>query len=347
MAQITIVDKPGGAPVSAQPSETNAQQSARARAIAALSGGTANQAQATPVANPSSVAVEDMAAISQSSGQNDSSAEATNASEPEVTAPTKEEPLSSQYAALARKEKAIRAKAMAQEAQFKQREAALQAREAEIQSKSSIDSSKYISIDDLKRDAYSTLMGLGITYDELSQQALNAQSPEAQAFQRYKAMMDKELQQVREEQAKTRQSFEQQQAQAYQQALAQIKNEANQLVNSDPSFETIKATGSVDDVVELIERTFQQEGTLLTVEQAAQAVEDYLIEEALKIANIKKIQAKLKPAAQQPAPQKQPTQPAQPAQMKTLTNAVGSTRPLTAKERALLAFKGELNDNKK
>lgn len=343
MANITIVPTPGANSTSVNTSQSP-QQDSRARAIQALMGNTqGNQAQSSPVADPSSVSAEDMTALKtqQSQGQDDSSVDATDGTTSEATAPKKEEPLSSQYAALARKEKAIRAKAIAQEQSFKQREAALIAREQELSSKPSFDSSKYLSIDDLKTDAYGKLQELGISYDEISEQALRSQSPEAQAFQRYKALMDKELQQVRDEQANTRKTFEQQQAQQYQQAINQIKNEVNQLVTADPAFETIKETGSMSDVVELIERTFKEEGTLLTVEEAAQAVEDYLIEEALKLANIKKVQARLKPATQQIATPV--TTKEQPAQMKTLTNSVGSTRPLTAKERALLAFKGELN----
>jgi hypothetical protein len=66
-------------------------------------------------------------------------------------------------------------------------------------------------------------------------------------------------------------------------------------------------------------------------------VEDYLVEEALKVAKISKISKKLQPAAQPAAePIKQPA-------AKTLTNAMGTNRPLSAKERAVLAFEGKLN----
>lgn len=306
----------------------------------------------TPQVNQNNISPEERGAITSQVPENkethssvegqDTQSEATP-----PTVPSKEVPLSTQYAALARKEKALRSAQIAQETQFKQREAALQAREQELTNKPSFDPTKYISIDDLKQDAYGNLTRIGVAYDDISQQAIAAQSPEAQAFQRYRVQMEGELQKVRDEQAKIRQSSEQQQAQAYQQAVNQIRNEANQLVTADPTYETIKATNSVSDVVELIERTFKEEGTLLTVEQAAQAVEDYLVDEALKLAGIKKIQAKLRPAAPNTAAQAT-TNPVQSApQMKTLTNAVGSTRPLTAKERALLAFKGELHDNKK
>jgi hypothetical protein len=151
--------------------------------------------------------------------------------------------------------------------------------------------------------------------------------------------MQEELRKVREEQANSRKSIEQQQAQAYQQALSQIRAETKNLVNSDPSFEAIKATGSVNDVVELIERTFNEDGKLLTVEEAASAVEEYLTEEATRLSKIGKIQKRLQ-AAQQSNSAKKPVQ--EQPQLKTLTNGVGAQKPLNARERALLAFKGEL-----
>lgn len=342
-----------GPPHSKIETQQSPASDARAKAIAAFA---AAQSGQPAVPNQSNISIEELAAAKEMK-QDDSvetAAPDTTSTEPavdtEATAPKEEEsPLSSQYAVLARKEKALRDKVAAREAQFRQREEALTKREAELSNtKSSFDSSKYIAIDELKNNAYGKLLDLGVSYDDISQQALRAQSPEAQEIQRMREEFKGELQKVREEQANTRKSYETQQAQAYQQAVNQIRIEASQLVNSDPSFETIKETGSIGDVVELIERTFKEDGTLLTVEQAAQAVEDELLEEALKISRIKKIQDRLKtkeaPQAEQPKQQaalqnaKQP----QPQQLKTLTNSVGSTRPLTAKERALLAFKGEL-----
>lgn len=371
MPTITVVDKSvSTAPTTQAPTLTvgkqplsNSQQSARDKAIAALLGGSAQptgNAQETPVQDPTSVSIEEVANLNtseQNSGQSDNSVEDQSEalktsdeapSTQEATNPTKEEPLSTQYAMLARREKAIRAKAVQQEQTFKQREAELARREAELSSKSTIDTSKYISIDDLKRNALGKLQEHGISYDEISQQALSAQSPEAQAIRDLKAELQDELRKVREEQDKIRKSSEEQQTQSYQQALRQIEIEASQIVSSDPSYETIRETGSVKDVVGLIERTFQEDGTLLTVEQAAQMVEEHLIEEALKLARLQKIQARLKPVepktSAKPAEksQPQPTQQQPAAQMKTLTNSMGNTRQLSARERAILAMKGEL-----
>lgn len=334
MPTITVVDR--AAPT--QTGQSAPGSDAKQRAIQALMGSTGNTQQ-TPVVNPSQVSVEERGATKT---ENTTAITEDTTSEQEAPQAAKEEPISSQYAILARKEKALRANAAKQEQTFKAREAALAAREAELTSKGTFDSSKYVSIDDLKRDAYRVLTNNGVTYDDISQQALASQSPEAQYYQRLREEMNQELQKVRDEQAQTRTAHQQQEAQAYQNALNQIRSEARQLVTSDPAFETIKETGSVNDVVDLIERTFKEDGTLMTVEQAAQAVEDYLVEEALKISKIKKIQNRLGVQAAKPAAKTQAPNPQEANNLKTLTNSVGNTRPLTAKERALLAFKGEL-----
>lgn len=349
------------APISTSDAPTQASQDARSRAIAMLSGGSPNNSQAA-VPNQNSISIESLSAASpqalktdpqalqttQISGNNDSTEGSTPSTEA-TTAPKEEPPLSTQYAVLARKEKALRQKVVAQEQQLKSREAALQAKEAELQAKSTQDFSNYISKDKLKQNAFSVLSELGVNYDQISQQALAAQSPEYQTIQQLKQEMSEELQKVREEQANSRKAYAQQQAESYQQALRQIRNEASELVKSDPSFETIRETRSVNDVVTLIERTFKEQGTLLTVEQAAGLVEDQLIEEAMKISSIKKIQDRLKsaskPVAQQSAPQAQAPKTTEAAAQKltTLTNNMTSTKQLSAKERAILAFKGQLS----
>lgn len=312
-----------------QTTPSSEAQSARDRAISALMG-------TAPAVDQNAISPEEMKAVS---GRNDTveesskdTSEATQSTSSETS--TKEEPLSSQYAVLARKEKALRAKAAQQEQAFKAREAALAARESEVSNKASFDPSKFISLDDLKSNAYATLAKLGISYDDISEQAIAAQSPEAQAYSRMRSEIQEELRALREEQDRTRKQIENSQTQAYQQALKQITLEVNDLVNKDPNFETVKHAGATNDVVELIERTFQEEGKLLTVEEATQAVEDYLVEEALKMSNIKKVKDRLSQA-------NTPKQP-QTVQMKTLTNSVGAQKPLSARDRALLAFKGEL-----
>jgi hypothetical protein len=180
---------------------------------------------------------------------------------------------------------------------------------------------------------------LGISYEQLTEMLLNQDPKQAQ----YKAEIDAlkaEIKAFKEESLKSR---EQDQQQAYKNAVAQIKSEVSQLVKTDDTFETIRETGSVDDVVELIEATFKEEGRILPIEEAAQLVEEHLLEEALKLTKLKKIQSRLAAAkpATPAAPQKSEPKQSQPA--KTLTNSMSASKPMSATERAILAFQGKLN----
>lgn len=326
---------PVASPGPSQLSTSTSNSSARDRAIAALAG------DAVPQVNQNNISPEELSAVKPDQTEETSGQADTSEVTPEPS--PKEDPLSSQYAVLARKEKAARQRAMKLDQEYKVREAALAAREAQLTEKATQDLSGYIPKDKLLRNPYGVLNELGVSYDKLTEDALRAQSPEFQAMQQMRDEMREELQQLREEQGNTKKSIQEQQTQAYQQALGQIRNEVKELVYTDPSYEAIKAARATNDVVELIERTFNEDGTLLTVEQAANAVEDYLLEEATKMAQINKVKERLARNSETKQPSTDPKQQATGEKnIKTLTNSVGSTRPLSARERALLAFKGEL-----
>lgn len=259
---------------------------------------------------------------------------------PPAEVPKAEKPLSTQYAQLARQEKALRAKAL----ELKQREAALAAKEVpQTPPKQEAPTSKQISIDDFKKAPWKYMQEAGVTYDEITQQALNAPSAEQAQLLDTISRLEAKLSKLEESQTNSQKSYEQQQAAQYTAAINQIRADTTALVNSSEEFETIKATGSIDDVVDLIEKTFKQEKILLSVEDAAKEVEKYLEEEAFKLANLKKIQNRLKPAVPAKAAGEQKQQTNQQQQSSpTLSNNMTSSRQLSARERALLAFKGEL-----
>ncbi len=334
--KIENVSAPSIVPVTG--AKTEAQVSARDRAIQAMQ----SQAQQTPVQNPTNVSPEELTAIKAPSKPEQLSNSERLVS-PEVKAETKtsEEPLSSQYAVLARKEKQLRLR----DQQLKQREAAIRASESSAKpaptTAPSIDESKYIPLDRLQKDPIGTLLEKGFTYEQLTEAALNGPRQEDMHTQNELRLLREEIAKLKGDTESTKKSFEEQQTAQRQQAERQIRSDVVRLVQQDPTFETIKETRSVGDVVELITKTFDEDGILLTVEEAAQQVEEYLIDEALKLSRLKKIQQRLQPSNAATSPQK-PTVQSQQQQMKTLTNSVGSNRPLSAKERALLAFEGKL-----
>lgn len=336
---------------------TSAPQTSKERALAAfMRPTTASQAQAQelPVRNATNISPEEFSAVSPSynasesdAGQNGLSESASSPVEsPKAdTKATPDEPLSNQYALLARKEKALRAKAMQQDQAIKAREAGIVAREEAIKAKDAEYQSKYIARDRISQDPISVLNDLGLSYDQITQLMLNAPKAEDMARAKELQSVRDELNAVKEQQVKSQKAYDDAQTQSYQQAINQIRLETKSLVNSDPTFETIKATDSVSDVVELIEETFKKDGILLTVEEAATEVENYLVEEAMKLARLNKIQQRLKPAVSQaaakPSVATQKLQAESKPPIKTLTNSVGISRPLSARDRAILAFKGE------
>lgn len=256
----------------------------------------------------------------------------------------KENPLSAQYAQLARKEKAMRLEAQKLRSErdaFKAEQEALKPAP-----KPALDESKYISREKLRENALAILAEEGISYDSLTQQALNAPSAEQVEFQQTIRELRNEIKGLKEEQGKFKQSNEEREANGYKQAIAQIRNDVNSLVKQGDTYEMIRAARASNDVVELIERTFKEgmdderpKGTLLSVEEAAQIVEDHLTEETYKLSKSKKIQARFKPAEVTPAAPAKTADASTPkqSQVKTLTNSISTSRQYTPKERALLA----------
>jgi hypothetical protein len=258
----------------------------------------------------------------------------------------KSDEVSKHYEKLIKQEKALRAKEIA----IKQREAELKAKEDSLNLTPKIDQSSYIDKNRLKTDPLSVLAEAGLSYEELTNQLLNS-SPKDPRVEATINELKAEIEQLRKANEKSSKYQEEQQQQAYQAAVKQIEVDVQTLVERDTNFETIKATGTANEVVKLITETYHKDGILLSIEEAAQQVEDYLTEEYSKIASINKIKSRLeKSLATKPQPstdakpqseiQQQPKQ-TQPT-MKTLTNNTSASRQLTARERALLAFKGEL-----
>lgn len=331
-----------------QNSQLSQQRSAtQARAVAIASGRAPEQ---SPVLNQNAISPEELGAIRTSPQGQESTSEVVESTE-QPSAPVEEQktetaadPLSSQYAILARREKALRAKQQQQDQSYKAREEALKAREAAVAAKDQEYQTGYIPKSQLQQKTLQTLLEAGVSYDDITSQLLN-QQPADPRTEAHISRLEAKLAALEQANETSQAQQKTQQQAAYDQAVKQIKTDTKQLVFTDPNFEMIKATNSVNDVVELIEKTYAEDGILLSVEEAAQQVEDYLIEESLKLAKIEKFKKRLGAVAptqvpkqvQTPAPQ-QKTQP----QMKTLTNATSSSRQLSAKERAILAFKGEL-----
>lgn len=244
------------------------------------------------------------------------------------------------FAAIIRREKAMRAKVREyeeREAKTKtQYETDLAAARAEIAS-----SAEARQLQEKLKDpnnAINVLTDMGYTDDQITQMLLNKPGPESQLI---RSLSDKiaKMEQNQQDQFKR----QQEEANAnYQSALKTIESNVNKLVRTNPEqFEVLAANEAQKSVVSYIEKVWKEEGVMLDPEEAATEIEDYLTEKSLGVAKLKKIQSKLAPKApakaiEAPAPTSGPAP--------TLTNKVKqNTRPLTARERAIQAF----NQNKK
>lgn len=260
----------------------------------------------------------------------------------EVPEPEKD-PLSPKYAELARREKMYRSKVLAREQALKAREDALNAKESEYKT-------SYIPRADIpkmfQKDPYQAITDLGLTGDQLTQALLNQPSPQDLKIQQ----LESKLAELLGGQEKFHKTLEDTQKQNVEQALFQIKNEVKTLVASDAdSFEIIKSTGSEDDVVEYIQKHFDETGILLPIDQAALTVENQLADELFKFAQLKKIQERLTPSQAQavmsgknPA-QSVPTKQSVPSP-RTLSNSriPGVSEEMSRRERAIAMLEGRL-----
>lgn len=250
-----------------------------------------------------------------------------------------EEMLSPKYAALARQEKAIRAKAR----EIKAREEALKSREQEVE-QSYVPKSKIQ--ERLQQDPMGFLSENGISLDQMANLLMNGPKPEELYAQR----LESEIKAIKSDQEKTKTQFAEQQKKAYDQAVNQIRTKTKVLIDADPAYEMIKAEEASEAVVELIRETYEQEGFVLEIADAAQQIEDYLLDEALRKAQIGKVKARLtpqEPEIPEATKTSNPKQTITQTPMKTLTNAqaANSSTSLSARDRrdrAILAFQGKL-----
>ncbi len=322
----------------------------RARAIAILQSGSAQpsnpQAQPTP---PEVAAAQAAANVSKPSEQGQNTSDDPTPQVPDAAPPAKtEEPISSQYAVLARKEKAFRAKVQAQEAALRAKEAHIAEREAQIKAQASTYETDYVPKQKLTENTVDALLDAGLTYDQITERFLAQQTPMDPQVKALITEMKAEIKALKGDSESTKKSITEQQQSSYNEAIATMKSDAQRLVQEFPEeYQAIKETDSTQDVIDLIVKTYEEDKQLLTVEEAAAAVEEELVERISKYAQLSKIQQKMKPKTPSSAPQtpvqtQQQDKQQQPA--KTLTNNLSGTAKLSTRDRAILAFENKLGN---
>lgn len=208
--------------------------------------------------------------------------------------------LSPQLTALARKEQKLRQELQA----FKAEKTAFEATQAKY--------AKYETLEGkLASKDFSALEELGISYDEYTNYLLNkgeAEKPEVQAIKK----LEDEVKSLRTQQEETV-------SKQYEATINKYRKDIKEMVEKDPAYESVKELKAEEHVMQLIIDTFKEENELLSIEEAAKEVEEYLLEEALQMAKLKKVQEKLAPPKQTLPPPKQGS--------KTLTNQTVATGP--------------------
>lgn len=369
--KLTRVDSPN----SIKQVTTN-ETAAKAKAVAAFNQNAhppqaIETPQQTPVNTPipvdaNNISVEEITAVStQNQAQNRSDVAATTTEElpKEVTPPQEEakpDP-SQQYQLLARKERQLRAKAQQQSDQIKAEREALKAHTASLEARIKELESSTISRQKLKERAFETLIEEGVSYDDITQQAIDSQQKNPR-YEAYISRLEAKIEALETKTANNEKAQQDATTNQYNSALKQIEKDVSTLVRQNPNeYEMIAKTRSIRDVRDLIESTYKQgllktnaqhnqdweyaPGEIMSTEEAATIVENHLAEEAWKLANTNKIKSRAgKQQATTPQPQKTQTQTKQPQPMKTLTNATSSSRTLSTRERAILAMEGKLNN---
>ena len=149
----------------------------------------------------------------------------------------------------------------------------------------------------------------GLTYDQLTEAILN--NPNGQT----NIDLENKIKALEE---RLDSKFSERDQTAEQQVLAQIKRDVTSLVDTGEEFEAIKAANASQKVVDLIHRTWKQTGEVLGEREAADLIENQLIEDALPFTKLKKVQSRLTP--QEVVTQQAPTQDPNRRVMRTLTN---------------------------
>lgn len=192
----------------------------------------------------------------------------------ETSPPPHEDPkLAARFAALARKEKAIR----------------------ERESKLASDAKAYKEWQETQALAKSNpiefLQRSGLSYDEITNYLMNEGLPPS--IDKKVESIEEKIRKYEEAQVAARQEAQRQQIDAQ---LNAFKKTIHEHIDTHADrYELIKAEGVQDEVYQLIEQHFAHTKEVMPIEKAAQAVEDFLFEEAKKLAKVNKLKSLIAP----------------------------------------------------
>ena len=196
----------------------------------------------------------------------------------------------SKFAALSRKEKALRDK----EAEYQSKFEEMERRLAEYESKEKEPEVDWEQL--FRRDPLRALEEAGMGYDKLTELALNdgKLTPEMQ-LAAMREEIEGDYQRRFEELENKLAEKEKAEEEAYYNSVQENFQEeiGNFVAQNQEKYELIEASQANDLVYDVIEEHYNETGNVLNIEEAADAVESYLEEEAHKFMKLKKISARL------------------------------------------------------
>lgn len=226
------------------------------------------------------------------------------------------------FAALTRKEKEVRLKEKKLEARI---------RELESKTKTEPAPAPQESLDiRLKRNPFETLKELGISYEVLTDMALNQGKPTAELqMQLMREEMDRKYQAKLDEvtnKLKEREEREEQEKQNM--TLSQFKRSiADEIKNNTETYELLSVEGDngIDAVIQVINDHYNETEEIMSTADALNVVEEQLLEEAKKRIELGKIK-KLMGASAEKTPEVKPSQPVKKSSV-TLSNETTQVQP--------------------
>jgi len=231
----------------------------------------------------------------------ESAAEEVESSLEAAQEPERNDDFSRKFAALSRKEKEVREREAEYERRIAELEHKFTAKEPQKEPEIPFDVQ-------LRQNPLKALESVGLSYDKLTELALNdgKLTPEMQMkLMREELETDykSKFEDLENRLVEKEKGLEEQR---YEDIKLGFQNEIESFVNSNgEEYELIKANEANDVVYDVIEEHYNETGKILDIREAAQAVENYLEEEASKLLNLGKIRSKFNPGNNEQEPLRQ------------------------------------------
>tara|TARA_B100000029_G_scaffold514745_1_gene618822 strand:+ start:1831 stop:2757 length:927 start_codon:yes stop_codon:yes gene_type:complete len=234
-----------------------------------------------------------------------------------------EQKFARKFAALSRKEKQLKAK----EAEYSKRLAELEAKLAEKEKP--VEKAPELPLEKrFRQDPFKALEDLGIPYDKLTELALNDKklTPDMQMKLMREEIESGYKSKFEELEKRFNEKEQNEQKANYERIQKNYMNKIASYVDQNPeTYEFIKANNANSVIYDVVEAHYKESGKVLTIKDAADAVESHLEEEAEKLLKLNKVGKRLQAyMEQQSKPESTIQEPV------TLTN---SHSQLTAEEK--------------